>query len=227
MHDGSVDHLGHRQRVKERFIKSNPEIFGDYELIELLLFSAIPRRDVKPLAKKLLKEFGSLRALVHCDIYKLLQIPGTNKNVYITFALIKEISRRLLLVDELKENVLSSWDSVIDYLKAHMGNNMTEQFRVLFLNKKNILIADEVQSSGTIDQTAIYPREIIRKGLFYGAGAIILVHNHPSGNPKPSKADIELTNIIVKACKPFDITVHDHIIIAKNKTFSFKSNLLL
>lgn len=224
----SIDHVGHRQRVKNKFLKSDHEKYEDYELLELLLFHVIPRRDVKPLAKKLLRCFSSIKALVACDICNLLEVEGTNKNIYVILALIKELSRRMLLDNDVKkENILSAWSAVVDYLKSHMGNNAVEQFRILFLNKKNVLIADEVQTLGTIDQTAIYPREVIRKSLFYGAGALILVHNHPSGNPKPSKADIELTKIIVKACAPFDISVHDHVIIGKNKIFSFKSNLLL
>jgi DNA repair protein RadC len=222
------DYVGHRQRVKNKFLKSNPETLEDYELLEILLFSCIPRKDVKPIAKKLLKEFGGLAALINSDIYNLRQMPDTTNSMYISFAVIKELFRRMLINDEVKkENILSSWNALVDYLKAHMGNNSVEQFRVLFLNKKNILIADEVQSQGTIDQTAIYPREIIRRSLFHGAGAIILVHNHPSGNPNPSKADIELTKTMVQACAPFSITVHDHVIIGKNKIFSFKSNLLL
>jgi DNA repair protein RadC len=221
-------HFGHRQRVKSRFLKSNPENLQDYELLEILLFYALPRRDVKPIAKKLLQEFTNLKALINCDIYTLLQIDGANQNMYIIFAAIKELQRRVMLNCNLKNNnVLSSWNALLDYLKVHMGSNTTEQFRTLFLNKKNILIADEVQSNGTIDQTAIYPREIIRKCLFYGAAAIILVHNHPSGNPQPSQADILLTKKISQACEPLDIKVHDHLIIGQNKIFSFKSNLFL
>lgn len=222
------EYCGHRQRVKNKFLKSNPEIFEDYELLEIMLFSCVPRKDVKPIAKKLLQEFGNLKAIINCDIYKFSQISGTTESMYVIFSVIKEIYRRILLHKDLKqENILCSWDSLVDYLKAHIGNNQIEQFRVLFLNKKNILIADEIQTTGTIDQTAIYPREIIRKCLFHGAGAIILVHNHPSGNPNPSKADIELTKLISKACEPFNISLHDHIIVGGNKIFSFKSNFLL
>jgi len=224
----SIDHVGHRQRVKNKFLKSDPENYEDYELLELLLFHVVPRRDVKPLAKKLLRSFGSIKALIACDVCNLLEVEGANTYMYVIFALIKELSRRMIIDKEVKkENILGAWSAVVDYLKSHMGNNSIEQFRILFLNKKNVLIADEVQTLGTIDQTAIYPREVIRKSLFYGAGALILVHNHPSGNPKPSKADIELTKVIVKACAPFDISVHDHVIIGGNKIFSFKSNLLL
>jgi DNA repair protein RadC len=228
MPDLNTHYFGHRQRVKNKFLKSNPETLEDYELLEILLFGAVPRKDVKPIAKKLLQEFGDLKALINCDIYSLLQVADTNQSMYIIFAAIKELYRRVILHNNLKEkNILNSWNALVDYLKMHMGNNTTEQFRVLFLNKKNILIADEIQSNGTIDQAAIYPREIIRKCLFYGAGAVILVHNHPSGNPNPSQADIALTKTIVQACEPLDIRVHDHLIIAQNRIFSFKSNLLL
>jgi DNA repair protein RadC len=224
-----MDHnTGHRQRVKNKFLKSNPESLEDYELLEILLFGAIPRKDVKPIAKKLLHQFGNIKTVINSDLYSLTQLPEVSKSVYVNFATVKEIFRRILLGDEVKrENILSSWNALVDYLRIHIGNNLTEQFRVLFLNKKNILIADEVQSHGTIDQTAIYPREIIRKSLFHCAAAIILVHNHPSGNPNPSKSDIESTKAIVQACKPFDIAVHDHVIISKNQIFSFKANLLL
>jgi DNA repair protein RadC len=221
-------YFGHRQRVKNKFLKSNPENLEDYELLEILLFSALPRKDVKPIAKKLLQEFTSLKALLNCDIYTFLQVDGVNQSMYIIFAAIKELQRRVMIDNNLKDiSILNSWNALLDYLKMHMGGNTTEQFRTLFLNKKNILIADEVQSNGTIDQTAIYPREIIRKCLFYGAAAVILVHNHPSGNPAPSQADILLTKKIVQACEPLDIKVHDHLIIGRNKIFSFKSNLLL
>ena len=219
---------GHRQRVKDKFLKSSAESLEDYELLEIVLFSSFPRRDVKPIAKKLLKEFGSLKAIINCDLYNFMQLEFVNKSMYISFAVIKEILRRVLMDNGQKqESILSSWHSLVDYLKIHIGNNHTEQFRVLFLNKKNILIADEVQTSGTIDQTAIYPREIIRRCLFHGAASLILVHNHPSGNPNPSRSDIELTKIIVQACEPFGISVHDHVVVAGNKIFSFKSNLLL
>ena len=224
----ALEYSGHRQRVKKKFLHSNHEVFEDYELLELLLFNLLPRRDVKPLAKGLLKEFGSLKALINSDLLRLSQFPGTSTSMYIMFAVIREILRRNLMDDKIKkENVLSSWGALVDYLKMHMGDNQVEQFRVLFLNKKNILIADEVQSYGTVDQTAVYPREIIRRSLFHAAVAIILVHNHPSGNPEPSKADIEMTKTIVQACAPFEILVHDHVIIGNHKIFSFKSNMLL
>ncbi|MDN3029799.1 MAG: DNA repair protein RadC [Candidatus Tisiphia sp.] len=199
----------------------------DYELLEMILFSVIPRKDVKPLAKELLTRFGSLADLINTDKEKLLNIKGTNDNLYINFVTMRELTNRMLKQKVINQNVISSWSILIDYLKATMGNMKTEQFRILFLNKKNVLIADEVLSQGTIDQATIYPREIIKIALFNEAGAIILVHNHPSGVSKPSNTDIKLTHKIVETCANVNISVHDHVIIAANEYFSFKSNMLL
>lgn len=220
-------YIGHRKRVKERFVTSGAANFSDYELLELMLFSSIPRKDVKPLAKKLLENFSSITDLINIDKEILLSISGTNENLYINFAIVRELINRALKQKIINKNIIASWGSLIDYLKVNMGNMRLEQFRVLFLNKKNILIADEVLSQGTIDQAAVYPREIIKRALFNEASNIILVHNHPSGSPDPSKADIDMTNIIVDMCKTINIIVHDHVIISNNKYFSFKSNMLL
>lgn len=194
-------YIGHRKRVKERFVTSGAANFSDYELLELMLFSSIPRKDVKPLAKKLLENFNSITDLINIDKERLLSISGTNENLYINFAIVRELINRALKQKIINKNIIASWGSLIDYLKVNMGNMRLEQFRVLFLNKKNILIADEVLSQGTIDQAAVYPREIIKRALFNEASNIILVHNHPSGSPDPSKADIDMTNIIVDMCK--------------------------
>lgn len=218
---------GHRQRLKERMLNSSLENFADYELLEFLLFSAIPRKDVKPLAKKLLENFGGLQSLINADRNKLLSVEGTNDNTFISFSIVRELMNRILKQQVINQNIISSWDALINYLKSAMGGLKLEQFRALFLNKKNILIADEVMATGTIDQTPVYPREIIKRALLHEAGAIILVHNHPSGSSKPSKADIELTGRIVEAANSVNITVHDHVIIAGNEYFSFKSNILL
>jgi len=220
-------YTGHRKRVKERFITAGAASFSDYELLELMLFSAIPRKDVKPLAKKLLDNFKSITDLINIDKERLLSITGTNENLYINFAVIRELINRVLKHKIINKNIIGSWGSLIDYLKVNMGNMKLEQFRVLFLNKKNILIADEILSQGTIDQAAVYPREVIKRALFNEASSIILVHNHPSGSPDPSKADIDTTNRIVEICNTINIAVHDHVIISNNKYFSFKSNLLL
>lgn len=217
---------GHRQRLKSRFLKS-PASIHDYEILEMILFWSIPRKDVKLLAKTLLKEFGDISGILNASQDKLLKISGVTESVYTNTRLIKEILTRSLKTEVENKNILSSWSALIEYLRVTQGNMPTEQFRVLFLNKKNILLADELQEAGTIDQTPVYPREIVKRALFHEASAIILVHNHPSGNPNPSKEDISMTNEIVSACNVIGIIVHDHVIISKNDFYSFKSNLLL
>ncbi|WP_375332684.1 RadC family protein [Candidatus Tisiphia endosymbiont of Psammoecus bipunctatus] len=226
MKDNIPHYIGHRQRLRQRIIVS-AENLADYELLEMILFFVIPRKDVKPLAKELLTQFGSLANLINTDKEKLLNIKGTNDNLYVNFVIMRELTNRMLKQKVINQNVISSWNVLIDYLKATMGSMKTEQFRILFLNKKNVLIADEVLSQGTIDQATIYPREIIKRALFNEAGAIILVHNHPSGVSKPSNTDIELTHKIVETCANMNISVHDHVIITANEYFSFKSNMLL
>lgn len=226
MKDDIPHYIGHRQRLRQRIIVS-AENLADYELLEMILFCVIPRKDVKPLAKELLTQFGSLANLINTDKEKLLNIKGTNDNLYVNFVIMRELTNRMLKQKVINQNVISSWNVLIDYLKATMGSMKTEQFRILFLNKKNVLIADEVLSQGTIDQATIYQREIIKRALFNEAGAIILVHNHPSGVSKPSNTDIELTHKIVETCANMSISVHDHVIITANEYFSFKSNMLL
>ncbi|WP_341764608.1 RadC family protein [Candidatus Tisiphia endosymbiont of Beris chalybata] len=226
MQDNIPHYMGHRQRLKQRLTYCAENLL-DYELLELILFLVIPRRDVKPLAKELLQKFGDFSGLLNSNKEKLLSVKGTNENLYINFIILRELINRMLKQKVIKQNIISSWSVLIDYLKIAMGGLQLEQFRVLFLNKKNILLADEILSHGTIDQAAVYPREIVKRALFNEASAIILVHNHPSGNSKPSNTDIVLTNTIVKTCSNMNITVHDHVIIAGNEYFSFKSNMLL
>lgn len=220
-------YIGHRNRIKERFLNSNPTQFADYELLEILLFLAIPRKDVKPLAKKLLSAFSNLDSLIHADQGRIMEIEGVNRGVLLNLLLVREFINRSLKSKVVNRNVISSWSALLDYLKFTMGNIKVEQFRVLFLNKKNILLADEVMAVGTIDQTPVYPREIIKRALFHEAGAIILVHNHPSGSSKPSPADIDLTVKIAEACNTMNISLHDHVIIAGHEYYSFKTNMLL
>jgi DNA repair protein RadC len=220
-------YVGHRKRLKEKFLKSDPAAFSDYELLELLLFQAIPRKDVKPLAKQLLKEFGDFNQLVNAQRKKILTVENTNEGIFLQFQIVREILNRIFYEQVKNRNVISSWGTLLDYLKFNMSCLKLEQFRVLFLNKKNMLIADEVMATGTIDQTPIYPREIVKKSLFHEAGAIILVHNHPSGSTKPSNSDIDLTTQIVNACNTINVTVHDHVIIGSGDYYSFKSNMLL
>ena len=220
-------YVGHRRRLKDKFLKHPPASVSDYELLELILFQAIPRRDVKPLAKRLLKIFGNFSNLVHADRDKLLLVDEVTESVFLQFGIVREILRRTLFDEIIDKNVISSWGSLLEYLHFNMGFLKVEQFRVLFLNKKNALIADEIMATGTIDQTPVYPREIVKKSLFHEAGAIILVHNHPSGNTTPSTADIDLTTQIVNACKTVNVAVHDHVIIGGGDYYSFKSNMLL
>lgn len=224
----SKHYIGHRQRLKQKILESKSlETFPDYELIELLLCFSIPRKDVKPLAKKLLDTFGSVDKLINVDLNKLNTIEGTNTNIYVLFLAIKDTMRRILAHKVFNQNVIGSWSALLDYLTLTLGNSTIEQFRILFLNKKNVLIADEILGSGTVDQTPVYPREIIKRALFHEATSLILVHNHPSGSSKPSKADIDITARIVEACNSINISVHDHVIITNGEFFSFKSNLLL
>ncbi|MCF8462502.1 MAG: DNA repair protein RadC [Rickettsiaceae bacterium] len=218
--------LGHRKRLKQRFV-ANPSSLADYELLELTLFWAVARKDVKPIAKELLQNFHSIANIVYSTEDKFLYLGQIGEKIAFNYLLIRELLNRTLQSKILAKNILASWGAVIEYLKTSMGHNKTEQFRVLFLNKKNILIADELQEVGTVDQTPVYPREILKRALFHEASAIILVHNHPSGTSEPSKADIQLTNKILEACKAINISLHDHIIVAKDGFYSFKSNLLL
>ncbi|NRB11238.1 MAG: DNA repair protein RadC [Rickettsiaceae bacterium] len=225
--DVKPHYIGHRKRLKDKFLQSDPSNFPDYELLELLLFQAIPRKDVKPLAKDLIKRFGNLEQILHSSPDKILEIQGTNNNIICNIKIIRELMNRILKESVVKQEVINSWEKLIGYLKFNMSNLKLEQFRILFLNKKNILIADEIMATGTIDQTPVYVREIVKRSLFHEAGAIILVHNHPSGNSKPSKADINLTTDIRKACDMVNITIHDHVIIGKNEFYSFRTNMLL
>lgn len=218
---------GHRKRVKEKFINTDPSSFSDYELIEILLFYAIPRKDVKPLAKELMNSFGSIGALLGGTMEKISDVPGTNESTSILLKMVKELINRALAERVIQKNIISSWAALLDYLRYNMADLKIEQFRVLFLNKKNVLIADEVMAMGTIDQTPVYPREIVKKSIYHEAGAIILVHNHPGGDTRPSNADIDLTTEIVKACETINVTVHDHVIVGSSGHYSFKSNMLL
>lgn len=219
-------YLRHRKRLKEKFLNSDPSSVNDYELLELLLFQALLRRDVKPLAKELLQKFGNFNQLINTEKDKIFAVDEAKEPTYLQLRLLKLLNR--IFQSEVKEkNIIRSWSALLDYLKFNMGCLKIEQFRVLFLNKKNILIADEVVAAGTIDQTPVYPREIVKKFLFHEAGAIILVHNHPSGNTKPSKSDIDLTAQIINACNMINVTVHHHVIINNDNYYSFKSNMLL
>lgn len=214
---------GHRDRLRQRFVDGGTDTLQDYELVELLLFMAVPRRDVKPLAKTLLKKFGSFPDLMNASLHDLTQIDGISKNTAIALKTVNAAAHRLMKQELMRKPVLNNWTRLMDYCHVTMAHEKREHFRILFLNKKNEMLADEIQGSGTVDHTPAYPREIIKRTLELGATAIILLHNHPSGDPKPSQADIEMTQAIIRAAQPFDIIIHDHIIIARTGYSSFKN----
>lgn len=220
-------YLGHRQRLKSRFLEKGGDNLADYEMLELLLCIAIPRRDVKPLAKLLLEKFGSFSEVIAADNERLLEIKGIGESALIALKTVKESAVRLAKEEVMDKPVLSSWKSLLKYCRAAMAYNKIEQFRILFLDKKNVLIADEIQQEGTVDHTPVYPREVMKRALELGASAIIMVHNHPSGDPRPSNSDIEMTKEVQEAGEKLGITIHDHIIISKNDHASMKSMCLI
>jgi DNA repair protein RadC len=200
---------------------------ADYELLELVLCGAIPRRDVKPIAKALLKTFGSFGDVISADIKTIAKVDGMGESSAIHLKAIQQAAVRLLKHEVSDGHVLSSWDAVIDYCRAAMSRSKIEQFRLLFLNNRNRLIADEVQQTGTVDHTPLYPREVVHRALELGASALIMVHNHPSGDPTPSKADIAMTHAVRDALGKIDIRLHDHIIIGRTDTVSLRSDGLI
>ena len=226
--DAKAPHYhGHRDRLRGRFLDKGADSLADYELLELILFMAIPRRDVKPLAKELLSTFGGLPGLLNAPVSEILKVKGASENTVTALKAIQASAHRMLKQEMIGKPVLSSWARLLDYCTATMAHERREHFRVFFLNKKNELLADEIQHSGTVDQTAAYPREIMKRALEIGATALIICHNHPSGDPRPSQPDIDMTMQIKAAGEPFGIVLHDHIIVSKNGTGSFKSLGLL
>lgn len=220
--DDKPHYTGHRDRLRQRFL-AGPDALPDYELLELILFMAIPRRDVKPIAKQLIARFGSFSGVVNASIADLSGVTGISENTAIAIKAIQAGALRMMKQDVIGRPVLNSWQRLMDYLHATMAHEQKEHFRLLFLNKKNELIADEVQQSGTVDHTPAYPREIMKRALELSATALILVHNHPSGDPTPSQADVDMTNAIIAAAQPFSIVIHDHLIVSKTDIVSFKT----
>ncbi len=214
---------GHRQRLRQRFIDGGADALPDYELLELILFRAIPRRDTKPLAKALLAKFGSFAGVINASPVRLREISGMGEAVITELKLVRAASLRLLNREIMDLPVLSSWTQVMNYCQAAMGHSEIEQFRILFLDKRNRLIADEVQQEGTVDHTPVYVREIIKRGLELSATALILVHNHPSGDPTPSQADITMTKEIIETASKLGIVVHDHIIVGREGAGSLRA----
>ena len=223
----AAHYLGHRQRLRDRFMESGASALADYELLELVLFRAIPRRDVKPLAKALIKRFGSFAETAVARLERLREIEGLGEAAIVEIKLAEAVATRLARGKIEARQTLSSFIDVLDYCRTAMAYADREEFRVLFLDKRNALIADEVQGVGTIDHTPVYPREIIRRALELGASALILAHNHPSGDPTPSAADIRMTKDIVVIAEPFGITVHDHLIVGKHGQTSFRGQKLI
>lgn len=219
----SQHYIGHRARLRERFLGPGGDALPDYELLELILFSARPRGDVKPLAKRLLKQFGSFDKVIYADEHQLKQVDEVGEAVIAALKTVRVASQRLVKSEISDTPIIQSWSALMDYVKLAMGKNKIEQFRVLFLNHRHALIADEVMQQGTINHTPVYPREIIKRALELGAAAIILLHNHPSGDATPSKADIEITQKIIEAAATVSVTVHDHVIVTDAGHYSFKS----
>lgn len=221
------DYVGHRQRLKERFLNGGTDALSDYELLELLLCLAIPRRDVKPMAKDLIRRFGSVAAVLAAPPERLREIRGVGDTVIVALKVVRAGAQTLLKEEVLDKPILSSWQAVLGYCRSMLAHEPNEQFHVLYLDRKNRLIADEMQQKGTVDHTPVYPREVIKRALDLGATAIILVHNHPSGDPAPSRADIDMTRDIKDAGVKLGIVVHDHVIIARKGHASFKTLGLL
>jgi DNA repair protein RadC len=219
--------FGHRQRLRERLIAAGADSLPDYELLEVLLFAGNPRGDVKPLAKQLIDRFGGFAEAVSAPPEALLAVPGLGVAGTAALKSVREAALRLMKSELRERPVIGSWDRLIDYCRAHIAYGTVEEFHLLFLDRKNALIAHEQQQRGTIDHTPVYPREVVKRALELGASALILVHNHPSGDPTPSKADIAVTKDIVNAAAPLGVTVHDHVIIGRGRHSSLREMGLL
>lgn len=224
----TTGHLGHRQRARDRFLKVGSEVMEDYELLELALHILLPRRDTKPLAKQLLARFGSFSAVFAAPPERLAEISGLGETTIANLKVLQAVGQRFGR-DKLRNDrpILGSWSELIEYCHGQMAFENIEQFRILFLDKKNQLIADEVQQEGTVDHTPVYPREVMRRALELSASALILVHNHPSGDPAPSQADIDMTRTIVETARPLGIIIHDHVIIGRQGHASLKGLQLM
>lgn len=218
---------GHRERLRSRFRESGPAALADYELLELVLFRAVPQRDVKPLAKELIEAFGSFAEAISAPPSRLKEIEGVGDAIITELKIVEAAATHLAKGRIKTKEVLSSWSAVIDYCRTSMAFADKEQFRVLFLDKRNQLIADEVQQKGTVDHTPVYPREVVKRALELSATAIVLVHNHPSGDPTPSRADIQMTKTIIEVARPLGVEVHDHIIVGKDGHASLKGMRLI
>jgi DNA repair protein RadC len=213
---------GHRERLRARFQEAGADALPDYELLELLLFRSIPQRDVKPLAKELIARFGSFAEVLGAPAARLTEVRGVGEGVALDLKIVAAALQRMARGAIARRPVLSSWSAVIEHCRMAMAFAEREQFRILFLDKKNLLIADEVQQTGTVDHTPVYPREVMKRALELSASALILVHNHPSGDPTPSGADIKMTRELVDIAKPLGIAIHDHVIVGRDGHASFR-----
>ncbi len=221
------DKVGHRKRLRDKILASGANSLADYELLEAMLFAANPRQDVKPIAKALIKKFGSINKVVGADDSALKGIEGVGESVIATLRVLKTTCERMVK-DELKQKpVIDSWLALVDYCKLAMKDRKTEEFRVLYMNSRNMLIDDVVMQEGTVNHTHAYPREVVKKALDFGAASLILVHNHPSGEASPSKADIELTRQMQTAAEALSVKLQDHLIIGGNDHFSFRAHGLI
>jgi DNA repair protein RadC len=218
-----LHHVGHRDRLRERFANAGPDALQDYELLELILFSVIPRKDTKPLAKILLGRFGGLLGVMSASVDELKNIDGLSDSSAVQLKAFHALTQRMLLEEIRQKPILNSWQKLLDYCRISMAHEPREQFRIVYLDRKNQLIKEEIKQVGTIDHVQVYPREVVKRAIELSASAIILVHNHPSGDPTPSQADIAMTKEMVAAAKTLDITVHDHIIIGRDGHSSFRA----
>jgi DNA repair protein RadC len=221
------DHLGHRARLRERVLNGGTEPLADYELLEFLLTAANARGDTKPVAKDLIRRFGGIAGVLGADRAALTAVPGVGPAAAAYLLAVREAGLRLARAAIAKRTVISSWQQLLDYCTAASGHAETERFRLLFLDRKNALIADEQQQRGTVDHVPVYPREVVKRALEVGASSVIMVHNHPSGDTTPSKADIEMTRAVAKALDAVGVQIHDHVVIGRGKHSSFKSLGLL
>ncbi|WP_108813371.1 RadC family protein [Loktanella sp. Alg231-35] len=213
----------HRKRLRERFMTGGAAAMPDYELLELVLFRALPRQDVKPLARRLIDTFGDFNRVLSARPTQLTQVDGVGGAVVTELKVVEAAAHRLSRAKVMQRHVVSSWNALLDYCHTTMAHRETEQFRILFLDTKNVLIADEEQAQGTLDHVPVYPREVVKRALELNAAALILVHNHPSGDPTPSPADIEMTQKINVAANALGVTLHDHLIVGKSCELSFRA----
>lgn len=213
----------HRKRLRARFMDGGAAAMPDYEMLELVLFRAIPRQDVKPLARLLLDRFGDFNRVLTAPVERLIEVPGVGQAVVQELKIVEAAAQRLARAKVMQRHVISGWDAVLDYCHTTMAHRETEQFRILFLDRKNVLIADEEQAKGTVDHVPVYPREVVKRALELNASALILVHNHPSGDPTPSGSDITMTEQTRDACDALGLVLHDHLIIGKSSELSFRA----